>query len=71
MGLTKRFGANVRKLRLSAGFTQKSFADHAGLHRNYVSDLERGQHSPTLDVVEKVALALGVEAGSLLRDPSS
>ena len=66
MELRKQFGTNVRKHRLAAGFTQESFADHAGLHRNYVSDIERGRRNPTLEVVEKVSLALGVDASVLM-----
>ena len=35
-------------------------ADRAGLHWTYLSDLERGRQSPTLDVVNRLARALGV-----------
>lgn len=61
-----RFGANLRKLREEKGLSQEAFADEAGLHRTYVSDIERGVRNPTIVVVEKIARALGVRPGHLL-----
>ncbi len=66
MDICQRLGQNMRRLRETAGFTQESFADHAGLHRTYVSDIERGTRNPTIRIVDKVAKALGVPASSLL-----
>jgi transcriptional regulator with XRE-family HTH domain len=61
-----RLAANLRKLRQEKGMSQEAFADHAGIHRTYVSDLERAARNPTITVVEKLAKALGVSAGALL-----
>lgn len=44
-------------------------ADFAGLSRGYVSRLLRGQQSPTLDTLEKLAGALGVNVRDLLDEP--
>ena len=41
-------------------------ADRAGIHRTYVSDIERGKRNPTVTVVEKLAGPLGVASGRLL-----
>ena len=38
------------------------FADEAGIHRTYASDIERGATNPTIAVVEKLAKPLGVPA---------
>jgi transcriptional regulator with XRE-family HTH domain len=61
-----RLGSNVRRLREAQGWSQEDYADRAGIHRTYVSDIERGKRNPTVTVVEKLAKPLGVSAGSLL-----
>lgn len=48
------------------GWSQEDYADRAGIHRTYVSDIERGERNPTITVVEKLAVALGVTASELL-----
>lgn len=59
------FGLRVRALRLEAGLSQEQLAEHAGLHRTYVSSLERGQRNVGLDNILKLASALGVAPASL------
>ena len=66
MGLLTRFAGNVRRLRAKKGLSQKALADKVGISVSYVSMLERGQRSPPLETVEKVAKALGVPPASLL-----
>ena len=61
-----RLGANVRRLRETQGWSQEEYADRAGIHRTYVSDIERGRRNPTVTVVEKLAGPFKVEAGRLL-----
>jgi transcriptional regulator with XRE-family HTH domain len=63
----KRLGTNLRRLREAKGLSQEAFAFEAGIHRTYVSDIERGARSPTITVVENLAAALGVTASELLR----
>ena len=66
MDLVTRFAGNVRKLRSKKKLSQKVLADKVGISVSYVSMLERGQRSPPLDMLEKVAKALGVTPISLL-----
>lgn len=66
MDIRERLAKNLRQLRQDKGWSQELFADEAGLHRTYISDLERGARNPTISVVEKLATALGVTAGRLL-----
>ena len=66
MDVRQKLARNLRALRQGKGWSQEAFADEAGLHRTYISDLERGARNPTITVVEKLALALGVEPGRLL-----
>jgi len=61
-----RLGRNVRRLREERGWSQEDYADRAGIHRTYVSDIERGKRNPTVTVVEKLAKPLEVEPGRLL-----
>ena len=53
-------GARIRELRRGLKLSQETLADRAGLHWTYLSDLERGQQTPTMDVVNRVARALGM-----------
>lgn len=66
MDIRHRLSRNVRRLREGKGLSQEAFADEAGIHRTYVSDIERGARNPTITVVERLAIALGVSAGELL-----
>ena len=53
------FGANIRKLRLKAGLTQRSLAVRSGLDVTYISGIERGVRNLSLKSLEKVAKGLG------------
>jgi transcriptional regulator with XRE-family HTH domain len=66
MELSRRFGANVKRLRKEAGYTQEALADRAGLARSYMSDVEVGRRNLSLKVIEKIAVALNVAPGRLL-----
>lgn len=66
MEIRVRLSLNMRRLRQSKGWSQEEFAHEAGLHRTYVSDLERGARNPTITVVDKLAMALEVKVGELL-----
>ena len=48
------------------GWSQEAYADEAGIHRTYVSDIERGARNPSATVIEKLASALKVSPGTLL-----
>ncbi|RWH17608.1 helix-turn-helix transcriptional regulator [Mesorhizobium sp.] len=64
--IRKRLGRNLRRLRKAKGLSQEAFADDVGIHRTYVSDLERGRRNPTITIVEKLAVFLAVRPGELL-----
>ncbi len=71
MDVRRRLGSNLKKLREEQGYSQESFADHCGLHRTYISGIERGVRNPTVVIVDKIAKALKVPAGQLLDDLKS
>ena len=62
-----RLGRVISKLRQERGVSQELFAELAGVHRTYVSQLERGIKSPTLAVLSKIASALELKASELIR----
>ncbi len=64
--LVKRFGKRVRAVREQQGFSQEGLGAKAGLHRTYISLIERGKQSATLDTMEKIAGALGVSVKKLV-----
>ncbi len=66
MDLLTRFAGNVRKLRSRKKLSQMALADTVGISVSYVSMLERGQRSPPLETIEKMAKALGVTPANLL-----
>ena len=66
MDVHARLGQNVRRLREAAGWSQEAYADEAGIHRTYVSDIERGRRNPTISVLQKMANPFKVTPGSLL-----
>lgn len=66
MEIRARLAANVRKAREAKGWSQEDFADRAGIHRTYVSDIERGRRNPTITVVEKLARPFEMTASELL-----
>ena len=60
-------GAALRRLRLERDFSQERLSLEAGLHRNYVGRVERGELSPTFEPLVAIAAALGVELDELMR----
>ena len=66
MDIRRRLAANIIRLRKEQGWSQDELADRAGLHRTYISGVERGVRNPTITVVAKISAALSVEAALLL-----
>ncbi|MBQ1730184.1 MAG: helix-turn-helix transcriptional regulator [Oscillospiraceae bacterium] len=68
MDIVKVFGTNLRKYRTSLGVSQEKFAEMCGLHRTYISDIERFRRSIALENVQKIADALGIETYKLFME---
>ena len=66
MNLRKVLGANTKALRESHGWSQERLAEVSGLHRTYVSGVERGVRNVTVDIIEKLAKALSVSPSDML-----
>ena len=62
---------NLRNLRQARGLSQEELAHRAEIDRTYVSSLERSVYAAGIDVVERLARALGVEVADLLTPPTA
>ncbi len=58
---------NIRILRVRAGLSQEALAFAANVDRTYVSGIERGIRNPTIDILDDLAAALGVETVQLIQ----
>lgn len=68
MDIIKVFGENVRKYRIAMGLSQEDFAEKCGLHRTYISAIECFQRNISIENVQKIADALGMESYRLLME---
>jgi transcriptional regulator with XRE-family HTH domain len=64
--LESSFGLVLRRLRQNCGFSQEKLGFESGYHRTYISLLERGQKSPSLQTIFKLAKALDVEPSEIV-----
>ena len=67
MDVRLKLGRRVQALRREKGLSQEAFADLVGLHRTYVSGVERGVRNPTLTVMDRIGAGLGVPLCDLVR----
>lgn len=68
MSQSKRpIGKIIRELREKSKLSQEELGERAGIHRTYVSQLERGVKSPTLTILEQIAEALSTKASTIVR----
>lgn len=70
MNLKQRFGANVREQRKRLNVSQGDLSFRIGADQAYVSRIERGLMNVTLETVEQIAIALGIEIETLLALPA-
>tara|TARA_R110002110_G_scaffold312446_5_gene525798 strand:- start:147 stop:371 length:225 start_codon:yes stop_codon:yes gene_type:complete len=66
MDIREQVGANLRRIRRECGLSQEALAFECGLHRTYVSGVERGIRNPTVVILDKIATALNVPASELV-----
>lgn len=63
-----RFGRRLRQTRLAAGISQEKLGELSGLHRTFVSMVERGERNVTIATVEKLAGGLNCRMADLMPD---
>ena len=68
MTLGQVVARRLREIRRERRLSQEELAARAGVNRNYGGKIERGENSPTVEMLEKIAVVLEVEPELLLRD---
>ena len=58
--IQKKFGQRIKELRKQKKLSQERLASKSGLHRTYISDIERGSRNVSLKNIEKIAKALSI-----------
>lgn len=68
MDLRTIFAGNIKRLRKERGMSQEDLAFESGLHRTYISGIERGIRNVGLDNIGVIAAALAVPPDTLLKE---
>ncbi|WP_017295242.1 helix-turn-helix domain-containing protein [Geminocystis herdmanii] len=66
--IQKQFGEVIRKKRNKVGISQEKLAEFCDLHRNFISEIERGVKSPSLKTIILLAIALDCSPSVLLKE---
>ena len=67
MDINKQLGMRIKYLRRLKRMSQEDLALEAGVNKNYLSDLERGERNPTVKILEKIARALDINLQELFK----
>lgn len=65
MTINKQLGARIRYLRQQKNWTIEDLALEANINRTYLGDLERGVRNPTLSILNRIVIALGITLTTL------
>jgi len=60
------FGEKLRNIRLELGYSQEELSFKTGLHRTYISSVERGKRNISITNIKKIADALGIKMKDLM-----
>lgn len=61
MSLIHIFASNLKRFRIESNISQERLAELAGLHRTYISAVEREQRNISIDNIQRISEALGIE----------
>jgi transcriptional regulator with XRE-family HTH domain len=71
MDIREVFARNLRRYRRAARLSQEELAHRSDIDRTYISSLERSVYAASIDVVDRLAVALEIQAADLLVRPPS
>lgn len=71
MNALKVFANNLKRYRKECGLSQEAFAEKVGLHRTYISAVEREKRNISIDNIQKIADALGIDTYMLFVESKS
>ncbi len=67
MEIRRQVGQNVKRNRKERGWSQEELAFESGLHRTYISGIERGARNPTILILARLAKTLRVAVDDLVK----
>lgn len=67
MNIRVQFGMRLKYLRQKKGWSQEDLALESHVNKNYISDLENGRRNPTLEIMERLSIALGITLSELTK----
>lgn len=65
--MLRTLGENIKKERIEKELSQEQLAEETGLHRTYISQLERGLRNPTITTLSKITKVLNVSLDALIK----
>ena len=70
MEIKEKFGLKVKVLREEKGFSIEQLANISNVDRNYISDIEKGKRNVSIQIMEKIILALDTDFVNFFSDNS-
>lgn len=70
MNIKEKFGFKVKELREEKGYSIEYLANISNVDRNYISDIEKGQRNVSIEIIEKIIIALDTDFGAFFNDKS-
>ena len=67
MDIKTQFGMRIKYLRKRLKWSQEDLALNSNINKNYISDLENGRRNPSLDILERIAIAFNISLEELFR----
>jgi XRE family transcriptional regulator, regulator of sulfur utilization len=67
MDIAKKLGERIRNIRKEKDWSQEKLGEIAGLHTNYVGQIERGEKNLTIESIEKICNGLNISLEELFR----
>ena len=67
MKAQEQLGMRIRFLRQQRRWSQEDLASNANINKNYISDLENGRRNPSLEILERIALAFNISLAELFK----
>lgn len=68
MEIKEKFGQKVKELREQKGFSIEQLANISNVDRNYISDIEKGKRNVSIEIMEKIILALDTDFMTFFND---
>ena len=71
MKAQEQLGMRIRFLRQQLRWSQEDLALNANINKKYISDLENGRRNPSLDILERIAIAFDISLAELFKGVES